>query len=626
MNIPFADGPTVETRPVSPPYQHEDFSSPLKGLAQGFGEAGQAITGLQERLHRAKAEADLVATNDKLTAYQHDNTSALDGNSDPDADPGMPNAFLSTQGTKAAEESAPTLEWLSQRRKEYADSLTNDDQRKLFLKHSAPIYESSRARVETHTSRQRVVARDASVEARMASSLNATANNYSDDTAAEQQLKAVSQLLHATALSPEDGAAKVQAFQEKQAEVRLNRYLAPENKDWKGAETLYDRVKDVLGVHGQQIQKSIQQLKQDQVGEVTASKLIEEARSPENKRVDSAKALQLLDSVPPGPMRDEVRGRLANKVTAEEHAWNTRVHNVVSSLLTEYIKDGNSLDHVTSSAKSWLIENAGEEWIKLTNMARAEREQEARGTPPTPSQQDAYTRFSVDAADHPEKYATMSPAQFNAQVGTGLARQDRERAGQVLAHLHTQAAKPEKLAPIEDRMLLQMGREAGVFPQKENDVSKWGDDQQAQNYYRAQQAISEQVAQYRRQNGKEPPLDEVKKWATDMLLKGKEPGTGILGFFGTKTTRLESDVKGTPFEPTWSDADKTAARAALSSAGARVDDATIDTYLRRKHKLPSQPTSAKPRPKPVEPTPESPANVTDSRGPPGAPRFGESKL
>jgi len=92
------------------------------------------------------------------------------------------------------------------------------------------------------------------------------------------------------------------------------------------------------------------------------------------------------------------------------------------------------------------------------------------------------------------------------------------------------------------------------------------------------------------------------------MLQGKNPERGFMGF-GGNTTRLEAEVNDTAFVPKWSDAEKGKAAIALKAAGANADETTVDTYLRRKHKLPALPTRATQPGAAVDapPTPEIPA-------------------
>lgn len=632
--IPYQAEPQVAARPIANAYGRQNFDTGLEKVATGLQQVGDTV---EKQYQLAKAKADAVAANDAVAQYQHDNTTAFYGDSrqgaaapnelapgeaasqqsldrvwsDENKSP-APQPLSRLRGKAAAEGSVDTLDWLEKRRLEIAEKLSNDKQRELFLQHSQDMFEQSRSRAEGHVSSEIQQAEVASLEGRKQVALTDIANNFADEKSVAEASAAVATTLHAFALSPEDGQAKVAAWNAEVAKVRLNQFFA--TKDWKGAQALFSKVKEQLGPQAPQFEKAIATLREDQQAEGAAAQLIERATDPENRRVNPNKAFAELDSIEDVPLRDEVRKRLEQRVAVAERDWTRRVSNVFDLALADYIKGGDNIYAVNSSAKAWLLNNAPKEWRQIENMAKSDKDAE-KGAPPTPEQEMSMTRFLVDVNDHPEKYATMTTPEFNTQVRPLLAPRDREHAGAVLAQMHGKANKPEELGNIENRMLLQIGREAGVFDPKQNDVSKW-DDESAQLYYRSAQALQENVASYRRLNGKAPPHDVVQGWARELFLKGKNPAATTLGF-GGKTTRLEAEMKGTEFEPDWTSDDENKAKAALGAAGARVDEKSVEAYLRRRHRLPSVPTQAAPLP----PPPSEPSNPRET----GQLRPGEAK-
>ncbi len=170
-------------------------------------------------------------------------------------------------------------------------------------------------------------------------------------------------------------------------------------------------------------------------------------------------------------------------------------------------------------------------------------------------------------------------------------------------------------------MLVQVGREAGVFPSG-NDLTKWGDEESTV-YYTAIRELGDRASEYKKQNGKPPPVDELKTWANELFLKGKVPGTGFMGMFQDKTTRIQSELGNGAFDPEFSKDDEQKARAALQAAGARrIDEAAISSYLRRKHRLGSLPTQAGAA---ADTKPAGSRATPDTRLP-GALRPGEAKF
>lgn len=642
-HIEVPSGTTVAPRGPVTPYSETPVYHGLDQLAAGVGELG---AGVDKALDKATKEANATAANDALTQFQSDNISALDGNSQggdgqtqaaPQPGPNAtsqqkldaafdnanpPSSFLSSKGTDAVAQSAPTLDYLAQRRQEIADDLNNKEQRELFLKHSEQIYLSSRARVETHAQQQRQQAMVDSLSGRAAVGLNDIANNYSDEGGgASKTEEAIAQSIRAFRAPYGDADAAVAQWRQKAAETRLNMYLS--NKDWQGAQTYYAQVKDNLGAQAAPFNKQIATLKQDQQGEGIAAQFVADSKNPENGKVDPAAALAKLDTIPDIQLRDEIRQRLAPRLAAAQHDWSQRVDNVNNLALSSYLEAGNDIYSIPSSAKSWLIQNAPEQWYRIEQMARADNSKE-RNAPPSATQIQAMSSLQVDMADHPEKYAIMSPAQFNSQWLPQLAQQDRERANRLLAETHTAARKGDPLSKLETSVLLQEGRNAGIFDPKQNDPSKWPIEQSTL-FDALSKDVNDWANLYVSQNGKKPPLDDVQKFVREKMLQGRDPNSGLLKAigFGKKTTRLEAEVKGTAFEPKFSSEEQDQAKAALQKGGLPVSDANVDVYLRKRHKLPVPITQGH-APAPATPskgavvTPDVPAPASPTQTPPPA--------
>jgi hypothetical protein len=598
MKIPVLDGPREQERAAPTPYSNLNQDTGSAAVANGLSELGAGIAHVSKAIEHAREKANAVAVNDMLTTYQAANISALDGSED---QPG----FLSTRGKEAAAVRGDTLGNLEKLGGKMEESLGDDEQRAMFRKHAAQIFLGTRARVESHVQRQNEEAVTASLAGRVATSLTSIANNYQDtDGVASQEQAAVEQTIRAFAGPMGDADAKVAAYKQKVAETRLNQYLG--NKDWKGAQALYSQVKGDLGTGAPQFAATIATERQKQEGDRTAVSVISDARK-ENGFVDEAKAISAFQALPEEQRTEEATRSFSKWLNVEQEKRKATEASYFSSAMRNYNLDHN-LGDVRSEDEVWMRNNDPEAWRRLEQMAKADARPGAKNAEATPAQASAMTRFLVDANDHPDKYATMPVDQFERTWAPQLSVKDRAKAGAQLATLHGKASKPDEFNGAESRLFVQMGRDAGLFPQKQNDTSKW-DDAAAQAYYRGAQKLTDLSAEYRKQNGKAPPIEQVQQWASELLMKGKDPARGFLGF-GGGTTRLEAEVKGTGFTPTWDDAQKKAAVDALRSAGARVDDASVEGYLRRKHKLPSLPTKATPPPAPAAAASEVPATPT----------------
>jgi hypothetical protein len=647
MRIPYEDSPKVAPRALPETQQRVGADTGVGDLAAGLARAGQGAGSVGELVmgeyKKARDEADHTAVNNQLARLQDEHTSTLDGNAQQAAQqhlqsvqnlggggktleqqagpsaaaamsgadvPGRtvtvglpggfnqgptdtsakdaPRGFLYTRGEEAVAGSGVAITHLQAVQAQLRKELTNDRQRTLFDAQARGIYESGRRQVERHVSQQVQVAKEASLEARKASALTAIANNYGDDAGTADQMKSVEASIRSLAVSKEDGDHRVAEWETAAVSTRLNQFIA--YQDWKGAENLFAAGKDKLGVHAAQYEKQITTLRDGVVAESTAGRIVSEATDRETGWVNPSDALKKLDELPAGMIKDETRQRVEHRLAVAHQQKEQTIDKVFDRALSAYQKGG-TLGAVAAADKTFLQDarNDPKQWERLRAIARADADH-ARGVPRTPEQEAALTSFRVWAADNPDQAAQMTPEAFNRMWGPQLDRRDRETAGAVLAGYHAKENGTQKISPIEDKLLLQVGRDAGVFPGQSNDVAKW-DDASARVYYKAIATLTDKTAQYRRSNGKPPPVEEVQKWASELFLQGTVPGTGLLGggYFEDKTTRIEAEMGGTPFAPKWSERDIAEATKQLTQGGLEATDQNVDRYLRKKNSLPALP-------------------------------------
>lgn len=630
--IPVFDKDQVAQAPARPDYQQLDHRDGTPALERGIGELAQGVGNLQavneERARKAKDRADAIAADDLFTQAQQYTTEQLHGRDEtPAAKAGAAGAdtltdadilsvgekshvpgYLDTRGTEAHAKSSELLEALTKKYESLLKAAGNDRQRDIVRNRLNTLRESVRAQVAEHESQQFRVADQAATVGLTKTTINSAANLYDRPDDVRKLTEDTLASIKRSSL-PEEFEGKKQEFLSQVSQSMIGGFLR--NGDVAGAEARYKLDEKTLGddaervkAHIDQAKKGLEQGAVDVAGEAAAARAIGVGMQSKTGWLDYDKAAAEIEKLPAGTpqevkVKDEARQRFERQAAIHKRQKSEAVERTFDRALESYRAAG-SLTAVAPADKAWLKnhDNDPDAWERLRRIAQADVDH-ARGLPPTPAQEAEMTRFLVDVHDHPDRFATMSVEQFQSTWAPRLARSDRDRAGAVLAQMHDQAAKPGELTPMEGRMLLQQGREAGIFPDKQNDVSKWDDDEQAQLYYRAQKELTEAASDYRRSNGKPPPPELVQQWTSELLLKGKDPKRGFLGF-GGNTTRLEAITKDTGFNPSFGDAEKASAAEALKKAGARVDDATVDAYLRRKHKLPAAPVKAAPAPAPDE--------------------------
>lgn len=331
--IPVLDSSSVAQRPIGANLSNQNYDT-------GVREVAHAIGGLGEVAQEAYQRANGVAANNAVSQLEAEVTSNTDGSgTGVGGKQEGEKPFMATRGMEAAARSEETMAKLNTRRKELAATLSNDEQRALFYQHSRPLLQGTRRRVEAHVAKERHAAEVASIEGRMATSLQSIANNYSDEGGtASQASAAVEQTLRAFALSPEDAEAKVLAWRGRVAETRINRYLGA--KDWKGAQDLFAVAKDSMPEAGR-YQKQIDAVRKDGVADSMAHKLVDDNLAHDG-RVDVATALEELEKSDEKDVdvRDEARRRLKQLATERDAAWETETKRVSSEAFTAYNSGG----------------------------------------------------------------------------------------------------------------------------------------------------------------------------------------------------------------------------------------------------------------------------------------------
>lgn len=590
MRVPVYAEQQVQSEAVGLPVSSPAATSDAQ-LQHGLASLDRAGAAVFEHEKRAEDKAIAAEVTDSETLFTRAATGELHGDS-----ASGKKGFMSLQGREAEKDGAPVMERIEKARQDVANKLTNDDAKKLFLARTGKQVESLRGSVETHVSSERQRADVATLKARAGVATEAMFNaaRAGDGAMVQLQSAALEGPIRALAMSPEDAERDVALWRRHAVTTQLDAFLDVRHLDV--AEALLNDAKETLGPElAKKYREAIDTKKQALHGDALALELMNTARKP-NGFIDTAKAIEGLQALGEDQRTEAVERAFGKWLQLEKQKEKEVSEGYFNRALSSYLQR-HDLDDVQPLDELWLKspENDPQGWLRMEQIAKSHRQGPG---PASIGQSRAMTEFLVDVADHPEKYATMPLAEFNRTWLPKLSLQDGERAGVVLAQQHAAANRPDKLSPLETSLLLQKGRAAGVFDPKQRDVAKW-DDEQAQDFYAAQQLLAERIAAHKRLTGKEPDLKQLEEWVDGLLLQGKDPEGGFMGF-GGGTTRLEAEAKGTGFEPKWTDEQRAKAVEYLKKLGARTDDAAIDTVLRKVHGLPALPVTAGPAKDPTD--------------------------
>lgn len=590
--------PYVSTR-VDPANYGAAVAEGVQQLGAGVGKAGEAIEQVKREEKDKTDAAQSFGVYGKIGEWENKNL----------FDPKT--GFLSLQGENAiGKGDKPLADEYLQDFDKLGDSLrksaANEDQLRVTNKLLQQKREQVFRQMAAHESRQNEVVR----EGKYRSALDAAVNNAASAPADPESLKAAKTLGEGAVLirGQTEGWSGEQTQQElgkfrTEMHVSVLKSMAKAGQGDLAEKYLKQNAAEIDGRVRQDVEEMVSVAGVKLRGEALAQQAAGAGRT-ETPWLSEAAAREHLEKTLEGAtpaLKDEARRRLDERVNDDKRLKNEAVVSHFNSALESYRSRGR-LSDVSADDRAFLMSknNDPTAWERLLSIARSNRSEVESG-PASGEQERALADFLVDAADNPDKYATMSVQRFNNEWAARLHPRDAKRAVSVLAEIHSGANKARPLAPTEQGMLLNTGREAGIFPSKGNDVSKWSQDE-ASVFYAASQQVSERTAEFRRANGKQPSLEEQQGWARELFLKGKVPGSGLL--FEDHTTRIQSELEGKPFTPEFTKAEKTAAEVALKNAGARrIDDAAVEQYLRRRYRLPSLPTQAA-KPKAPEPKAE----------------------
>lgn len=435
MKVPVIDSPSVGVRQAPIITQNREQDQGSRRIAEGVANiAGSIASTAIDAASESARKADEMVAEQAATQYQMDALKALHGA--PDAvnqDFGLdlrstskdvaPSAFLSTKGLDASRKSADVADWLTKRQSEIEKALPSDRQRELFRNKARGIYQNSYKTIELHAAKQFAEAEEATLKARVVTSMAAIESGYTDADTVKSNSDVIFEIARKKALSPEDAAARVKTADEEINALRLRQYL--KSGDYAGAEELYNNLRGRLGPKEDAYGKTIGEMKLSREGEFLARDAVEQSRDPEG-RVDADAARRRLDRLGAGPLTDEARKRAEDRLADEEKAWKSKVSAVHSKALTAFYDAGESISAIDPQDRAWLIRNAPEKWGDITDLhakkiaqgraeisfreSRVKRVQGARNE----EQVQAFEALQADIADNQAKYRNMSAEQFHS--------------------------------------------------------------------------------------------------------------------------------------------------------------------------------------------------------------------
>ncbi len=400
--VPTSDAAPIAQTGVQPQYTNFNFADGTAALNAGIGEASQAVGNVQafnaEKAKKAKDRADAAAVDSLFAQAQDYTTNQLHGYDEapkPKAGPagydtlteddiasvGAPGehqkGFLDTRGSEAYEKAGDVTEALSKKYDSLVAAAGNQTQRTLFQNRLNQLKASAHLQIAEHEGQQRRVVEVAATNGLLDTSLRSASNLYDQPKEWRPFVKDALDSLQRSSL-PEEFEAKKADYLSKVSQTVISGYL--EHGDIAGAQRQFKADSDTLGPDGAAVKARIDQaLKVQQraaidiEGEKLAAKMVGEATSPTGK-VDEAKALAAVDKIPEGPLRDEARQRLHQRITAVTAAYKEDTDTISKAAFGAFNTGGWS--GIPPGLKTSLNERNPELYDKLKN--EAERKWKAR--------------------------------------------------------------------------------------------------------------------------------------------------------------------------------------------------------------------------------------------------------
>jgi hypothetical protein len=500
--VPRYERPQVSTRPVATPYSGARVTGHdvVGGIQEGLNLAGQVY----QREKAKQDQARLQGAYAELSAWQHKRIH------DPKE------GALTRRGEAALGLSDALLKDFDSEAERIATGLADDGQRQAFARIRQEQRENVAGTLAKHERGQFEVVAQEKYSAALGAAASNAANSYADPKAWTQARDmgegAIRLRAETQGWSAEQRDAELRTFRTQLHLNSLDRMVAAKD---------VTRARAYLEEHGAEIDgtarartnidKVVAQLGVDEDAELRAAAIIETARTEKTGWVDEAQAIALIDGVPAGPARDEVRERVRVRLGDATRLRNQEVESRFERAFSAFVKSG-TLSQISAEDRAWLQDRAPGKWRELQQMARQDADRARSRTAETPEQREAFLQLRIDMASNPERYREMTSQQFISEWGPLLSPSGLKSAGVAVAHEQQQARiASEKGALVDDPEF----KDAVLARAAEAEITN--KDQVGRLFLHMQSWL----ADWRSKNGdKRPPRSEVDAAIGDALLEG----------------------------------------------------------------------------------------------------------
>lgn len=559
----------AESRPLATPYREVPYSP--EGFGAGTGAAVENISATAERagyyLERQAQHAKAVGDATQVTGMVGQGNQLIN---DLVLDP--KNGYHAKKGDQALSSYDDTVKALQDGLAKIGQTVQNPEQQRAWAQHATQLQQRAMGLVEGHAAQQGdVVAADRFTTATSAVTNQLALLDPLDPNTAGARLQGLASLrqlavARAKTLGVDgsyqaaDGSTRSGAddfagkYLQKGAQVIMDRALATENGAV--ARGAYQQLQPFLGDLAPHYAKPVQEAGDRQAADGLAIKLDRATTNAMGKPNPTAALGMADDLFAKGKISAEayehLQGRLSLRLNEKQAAWTKAVDDgFTKAFSAAFYTDPATklpmvdLNRVPTGSPSMP---GTQQWLQAVDPVKydhlkmlTERDQKHEDAEDAPAARTARLDALWQLATQPEKFASMTPAEFTSQFGSTLTPKAFDSFGKLWTdHLAANQKEGTKVPPAVLDQALTVGRQAGIFPGGNQPPSKWSDADARGAWDSLTQQLIRESDQFKRANGVPPKVDDLAKMAVNHLVGVKLKGAGFFGSDKT-TTALQAE-------------------------------------------------------------------------------------
>lgn len=545
----YQEGTTEQAGPTP---QFDPIHGSRSAFGTQFGEqieqAAQTITA--PIIKEQEQERERLTTIQLANAESALHSAFLAATDKPESQPGAGDGGLKTKTGELARKAAPdVMKIVGETHTANLTGLTLPHAKALYESRSRGMLASYQDSVNQYVTDQDKVALRASVKTATTVGLSMIASNYKSPDLVARTEAEVETKLKALSNSEDGGAsagAHVNDWYSSVGQMLIRQNL--KENTMAGIETakkLASQYQPFLGEHAAQIEGEIVVATQKVGGVTAAMDAATKNTYPNSSLIDEQKAQsaimarQDLDPFAKTFARTHLQSLISEGQAAQKNANEGSFSRIYSAYRTRGWAGIPTQD--ISYLRDQPVHQGTELWQKFLDIVRSDAIH-AESRPETEGERRAYGAFLADIAAHPEKFSDMSIENFQADYHGSFNPRRRVEADSLVSGLKRPVGQTEGLSTNELKMVLQYGRQGGMF--KNTDPTLWSPEDELRMESITSDVVSKRTSWMAMHPKQKPGPTEVQSWVKEWF----EPNKVLGGFFHNETiTRAEAVTNPAPY-------------------------------------------------------------------------------